>query len=67
MWEFWNCLHFMKSDCIGHTGLYRFVIAMQYKKYTLHQGCPNSVLEGHRPGCLRCFPASAHLIQINGS
>ena len=31
------------------------------------QGSPTPALEGPWPACLRCFPASAHLIQMNGS
>jgi len=33
----------------------------------LEQGCPHPVLEGRCPAGFRCFPASAHLIQINAS
>ena len=33
----------------------------------LIQGSPAPVLEGRSPACLRCFPASAYLIQMNGS
>ena len=34
---------------------------------SLEQGSPTPVLEGPCPECLRCFPASAHWIQLNGS
>ena len=33
-------------------------------KLSMRTGPP--VLEGRRAGCLQCFPASAHLIQMNG-
>ena len=32
----------------------------------IYQGFANPALEGRRPACLRRFPASAHLIHING-
>ena len=34
--------------------------------YTVYQGWPTLVLESCNPACLRCFPASALLIQMNG-
>ena len=34
--------------------------------FRLNLGCPTPVFKGRRPVCLRCFPASAHLIHMNG-
>ena len=39
----------------------------QYWMVSIEQGFPNSVLEGRCPASLRSFPASVHLIQMNGS
>ena len=49
-----NNLYYSKSE--NHSNIVCYAL----------QGCPILVLEGRCTACFRCFPAPAHLIQLNG-